>query len=554
MKNKKILILLLMTFAIIISLNLVNAICCEKTTGDEYCVSVPPENSDACAPGFRASPSSCQETTYCSTGTCVNTDQGTCTPSPRTTCNSLEGGLWVDDSPEDVPQCQVGCCLIGEQANFITETACLSRVSDLEEEIEYEFLSNIHDGNTCAALANPSERGACVNPNSAGGRECSHETREDCQESGLDFYEGFLCTAPELNTKCVDTDQTTCVNGKEEVYFKDSCGNIANIYNAEKRNDIIGYWTEMINWVDSCVIDPEDPESIKDCGNCVFRLGSTCGEYRPGEDLNPTIGDYVCRDMGCWYDNDNDQEKEYYDHDERWCADAGWIEGTPGKEELVLKCYNGVISKERCSSYRSQVCLETTTTYSNGVEDTQAACVINNFGGCYGAQTKSDCEDESRGDCNWTLANQDPALYDAVWSSTELGIPESIEDSEKGFCVPTFSPGIKFWEEESAASCYNFVPQGYTCGAEYEKGLLGDWNLVEDETCFEDTSNTGGFPKTDLNPTWQRQMKNVCLATSDCGVKTNYLNVSGYYSWKDLFVGDYVSSSLRDRNSYGGGI
>ena len=488
--------------------------------------------------------------------------------SPSTTCDPLLGGLWVDDSPEDVPQCQVGCCIIGEEANFITETSCIYKVSIIEEETEYEFLKNVQDGGMCASLANPREMGACVDSDSSGGRDCTHETRENCQNSGLDFYEGFLCSAPELNTKCGPSDTTSCMEGEEEVYFRDTCGNYANVYDVTKIDDTLGYWTEMISTANSCFTDIGDENSVSSCGNCVFRLGSTCGKYRPGEDVAPDEGNYVCRDLSCEYDNDGDGIKESYEHEERWCADAGWIDGTPGKEEIVLTCYNGQITKERCSSYRKQVCFETVyaeeeidDNYTIKEEDfTQAACVVNSYPACYGFQTKSDCEDQELVDCQWLLANKDTNLYDSLWESTELGIPENMKNSEKGFCLPAYAPGIKFWEEEAASSCNSFIPSEYVCGVEYEKGLIevgkyGDWDLVEDEvTCFkETTSKADDLPKTKLDSTWQTQMKNVCLATSDCGVKTNYLGVNGYYSWKDLFVGDYIEDSLSNYNSYGGG-
>ena len=41
------------------------------------------------------------------------------------------------------------------------------------------------------------------------------------------------------------TKETTCIEGKDEVYFKDSCGNIANIYDSSKINDK-GYWNKVI--------------------------------------------------------------------------------------------------------------------------------------------------------------------------------------------------------------------------------------------------------------------------------------------------------------------
>jgi hypothetical protein len=37
-----------------------------------------------------------------------------------------------------------------------------------------------------------------------------------------------------ITKTCGKTTNTVCVEGKDEVYFVDSCGNVANIYDASK--------------------------------------------------------------------------------------------------------------------------------------------------------------------------------------------------------------------------------------------------------------------------------------------------------------------------------
>ena len=83
-----------------------------------------------------------------------------------------------------------------------------------------------------------------------------------------EYNKGKLCTANELNTICEPTNQTTCVDGKDQVYFLDSCGNYANIYDSTKINDE-GYWEDVVTISESCGVDDEFGNSDSTtCGNC----------------------------------------------------------------------------------------------------------------------------------------------------------------------------------------------------------------------------------------------------------------------------------------------
>src|SRR3989344_4392629 len=141
----------------------------------------------------------------------------------------------------------IGCCLIGEQAAIITTREC-TLLSD-QYNLEKNFQSLDPDG-SCNTKTGLSETGACTTPASdfSDENDCSFTTKEACTGT---FYKDYLCTAETLNTNCIPSTDTTCIKDKDQIYFKDSCGNIANIYDASKINDMT-YWTTVIEPAQSC--------------------------------------------------------------------------------------------------------------------------------------------------------------------------------------------------------------------------------------------------------------------------------------------------------------
>ena len=106
--------------------------CCEKTlvesdgTGGAWCVDA---SESECDSSFSMEPTACISTSYCKSGTCVNKIDGECIENtPQRGCDE-EFGFWVEGKPEDIPQCQLGCCFVGDQAAFVTLTKCKSFAS-----------------------------------------------------------------------------------------------------------------------------------------------------------------------------------------------------------------------------------------------------------------------------------------------------------------------------------------------------------------------------------------------------------------------------------------
>lgn len=473
--------------------------CCEKTTSGAWCQNAP-ENE--CNSAFRKVPTSCEATAYCKLGTCINSQEGTCMENtPQKVCDD-NNGVWEDGEPNEIAQCGLGCCLVGDQAAYVTLTRCKRLASVYGLEIDYR--TDINNEMACIASATSEVKGACVYDEEFE-KTCKFITKRECQGMGeTEFHEGFLCSDEKLGTNCGPSEKTTCIKGKDEVYFLDTCGNLANIYDASRQSDK-SYWSKVIEYDESCGFGGGNKKSAT-CGNCNYFLGSTCKAYKRGESVKPNYGDYICKDLDCEYNGVN------YNHGETWCAGAKGIskisvretsikssgEDLPGGRYTRMVCYNGEVSIEPCADFRSEICIE-----SSIGDFSTAACRVNKWQNCLSQDEKIDCENEDRRDCSW--------------------ISDSDEISDKAIaCVPKYAPGFNFWEDGDAESLCSTADK--KCTIIYEKGLLGGKKCKENCECEDEDK-------------WEDKMNNICKAIGDCGVKKNYLGKWGYDSDK---IANYV--------------
>ena len=487
-----------MLFGILSIGNSATNVCCEKTQDGAWCQNSPESECDS---GYRSVPSSCESTSYCKLGCCYDSQEGTCTKNtPQKVCQD-NGGVWEDEALCEIPQCELGCCLIGDQAAFVTQTRC-KKLSSLYG-LETNYRTDISNELSCISTASSHEKGACVFEREFE-KTCKMTTREECNNieassgeedaSNVKFHQGYLCSAEELGTNCGPTEKTTCAEGKEEVYFLDSCGNIANVYDASKINDKT-YWkyiAETTNEISVCGQGKNNADSAT-CGNCDYYLGSTCKEYERGTDrVKPNYGDYICRDLGCEY------QGESYEHGETWCADSpGAKDGLPGSRDFRMICYNGEVSAEPCADYRQEVCIESEV---NGFRN--SGCVVNKWEACTNINEKDACEDPDR-DCKWIEGE-----------GTQIK------------CFPETPVGLSFWggdNETGDDSSQEVCDKGdYECTVKYEKGLLdSSWDCVENCHCIDDS--------------WRKEMETKCKLLGDCGSQNNYLGYKGdnKNSWEE---------------------
>jgi len=553
-------------------------VCCEETNSGLFCQDVP---ESYCESGARSFPTACSSTSFCKPGFCFDSSEGTCLGNvPQQVCNS-EGGTWTEEKPA---QCELGCCIIGDQGLFSTLTRCKKVSSFYGVETNYD--STILEESACILIASSAERGACVFEKEFE-KTCKMTTRAECtpenigvgsgevsegvdadnlglldnidevltSPGGVVFNPGLLCSAEILGTNCGQSEQTTCLDGKEEIYFVDTCGNPSNIYDASKlRND--EYWTYIKDKSESC--NPERDNVGGSCGNCNYLLGSICRNEG---------GENACVSLNCV---EEDGRKRL--HGESWCQydeDVDFAPRSLGTEQSVIDeivgqtsekfnsvisqsvsnyasgiglgkafyetsggkvgsryyrnvCINGEITVEPCADFRQEECIENIRETELG-EFSEAACRVNRWQDCTAQKTKFDCLNNNARDCKWLdgigyilmggLANGSSIEKNSI-ASFKTGVKE-IEAGRRdlGACVPEIPPGLRYWEgEEAAGIC---AQANALCPVTYEKGVLDDeWECVKNCECL---------PGGELEATRAQ----LCMALGDCGPKTNFVDDRG---------------------------
>ncbi len=490
--RKNIFISLLFSLLILFSFPVFSAeptVCCEKVNVDLYCQDIP---SSQCPATSTQSPTSCDTTSYCKPGVCFNSIKGTCLDNtPKLVCNQ-DGGIWSEDSP---PQCELGCCILGDQAAFVTQTRCKSLSANFGLTTNYD--SSIKDEIQCILTVQNQDKGACVY-DSIGIRTCKFTTRSECSSSEGkaqikgEFFKDRLCSDESLKTNCGRTENTICVPGKDEVYFVDTCGNPANIYDSSKvGNNNLNYWSEVADISEVCKAKPNDPN----CGNCNYLEGSFCRDW--SKQLNPkrpTYGTNICADLNC-----KETSAGFKRHGESWCIykDKGEKDksnNAVGSRFYKHICVNGEEILEQCAEFRQEECIEDSIETTLG-KFSQAACRVNRWQDCTAQSEKADCENLDRRDCSW-----------------KDGITLGANASIGGVCLPKNSPGLKFWESEEAKSIC--AQANDNCVVTYEKKIGGDWKCSDNCHCLKEN--------------WKKDRSLVCTALGDCGPKINWVGEEGY--------------------------
>ncbi|NCN98783.1 hypothetical protein COY00_01575 [Candidatus Pacearchaeota archaeon CG_4_10_14_0_2_um_filter_35_33] len=483
MRKEMIIFVLIIGFTLATGLSNVsaqNTICCEKTNSGAYCQNVPAEE---CDPGYRQVPTSCDATSFCQEGTCYDSTEGTCADNtPQLVCNQ-NGGVWSLESP---PQCGLGCCTLGDQAAFVTLVRCKRLSSFLGLQTDYN--QNINNELECIASVQGQEKGACVFETDFE-RDCDFTTKEECNLRGDgEFYSGTLCSAEELGTICGPTTETMCAPGKDEVYFKDTCGNPGNIYDATKVEDQ-EYWTNVKRKDESCGFGQGNANN-RDCGNCDYLEGSFCRDENSAG-TSPRYGDYICADLNCI-----DESGQERNHGESWCISddkGGNGQDRVGSRFFRYLCINGEVVSEPCADFRNEVCIEEVVETSGG-EFSQAACRVNRWQDCLAQTEEDDCLNTDRRDCYWN----DKAIF--------------ASNKGRGVCLPVTSPGLEFWNsEESQGIC---AQANVECVVTFEKGLFGGEECKDNCECIEEG--------------WIERQGEVCTAIGDCGYNVNWAGDEGY--------------------------
>ncbi len=401
--------------------------CCEKTLSGAWCL---PDAQSNCDPAFLSAPTSCDSTSYCKRGCCYDSKEGTCDQNtPQRVCAD-SGGTWSDEPSCVIPQCELGCCILGDQAALVTMARCKS-LSGFYGLIT-DFRKDITDEVQCIMTANSQDKGACVSEDpQMHALTCKFTTRGDCggidgvvgtNESGKRFYKDTLCSAEELGTVCGQSTKTMLVEGKDEIYFQDTCGNPANIYDAKKSKDK-AYWTKVYTKDESCGSGSSNANSAS-CGNCDYFLGSMAKKK-----AGATYGDYICVDLGC----------KGHKHGESWCeSDNGGV----GDRYYKQICLNNEVLVEPCADFKDEICIQNSM---NGFSE--AACVVNRWQDCVLQQEQQDCENSDKRDCKWI-----EGYYFTEGKQVQFSVKDEKNNKKitpTGLCAPKYPSGQNFWGDST---------------------------------------------------------------------------------------------------------
>ena len=565
-------------------------VCCEKTKSNAICQDTTDDN---CAPGAQMPPTSCNQTSFCRLGTCIDNNEGRCKPNtPKKACDEINA-YWNESDEEQIPQFQKVCCLLGGLATFVTKKECktLSGLYGLET----VYNDNIKNSLDCLASGVSENKGACVyNEEEDFGKTCNFLTEKECRDKkksfpnlNVEFFPDYLCSAEELNTNCAPSKKTRCNN--EKVYFVDTCGNLANIYDSTKFNDA-NYWKKIIESEDSCGAGASNKNS-KTCGNCNYDLGSICSKVKTWEPA-PSIGNYICRDLSCTYDSDGDGTNETYQHGERWCASGfktskitnksgkfpdSFKENVPGSEYYILSCVYGEVDPDLCGDgARQYVCIGDSIYPENNPDKPfrNAKCSVNIWRDCIEQSTKDDCENIEKRDCKWIPAlsrtndnrlttwkprDTDTALLIKTDESLPRGIDlrdfgdeisdiiknyilsdgktinkikysyatsDNIIDYRNGACVPMYPPGFDFTGNITKINGMNNSNE-----AEKICSLANAVCVIKKEAAalgaYKSVENSECEPGGPDGYLWYESMKNICVSLGDCGASVNYIGEEG---------------------------
>ncbi len=440
--------------------------------------------TEDCFPGRR------EDFSECRLGTCMDPVEGTCSAnSPIAVCED-SGGNWFEQEP---PECRPGCCLIGGNANYITEQACNILSDRLGQESRFEQVDNELQ---CLLMGENQEQGACVlGEVEPGLHDCKFGTKENCLSLGGEFFVNKLCTNQGLNTICQIAEQTSCFADKDEVYFVDSCGNKANIYDYSKKDEE-DYWNQIVSKNESCSLNGNQAE----CGNCDYLLGSTCGTPIEGKDEEARLGDFVCRDLSCI-----DEWKDERKNGESWCAYEGRIgvvnaDGTnkgrsvdlPGSGHYRKVCLDGEVRVEQCAEFRNEICVESR---DEDIGFSSSACVINSWQSCI-------------------EANTDKTKLDKCETNSDCFLKKvRINNFKFDVCAPKYPEGFDLHEDFGGEVGESICSLGsQVCRVVEVKGF-GGWKCKANCDCKKP-----GFAQT---------MNNLCISLGDCG---GNVNVEGQFT------------------------
>ncbi|MCH7850327.1 MAG: hypothetical protein IH845_01660 [Nanoarchaeota archaeon] len=490
--------------------------CCKTSVDNEICSVV---SRDSCEEGAEFQEGVlCEESAFCQRGCCFDESIGSFYPHViETSCKDS----WVANPTCDLPAADLGCCFLGTTSRFSTYGECKIDTENwaLSNNAAVDWDGSISEFVCAIKGAFPTE-GACI----LFDESCSIATIGDCFDSGGQFNEGYLCTAKVLNTVCEKTEETTCVAGKDGVYFVDSCGNAANIYDASKVNDQ-RYWEKIIFIDESCgYTNSNGNGGSLTCGNCDRFKGGICRDAFKDE-INPEYGDNYCKPTECIVTNEFGTIT--YETGESWCDYQGKIgegDDVVGSLHWINICNQGVVDTTNCGDYRNGICVQKNTFELGDTEVAfrGAGCATNNGDSCLALNQDEDGIEE----CEETL-------------NCYIRHIEVSEFFQFDVCVPKYPRGFNVKSERSQAAATEICGfASLECEVVRELDFFGSCGIVANKECLTDK--------------FAEEMNELCRGMGDCGADVNIAgriteNYKVYEDGERLFLrlGSVYKNSVR---------
>jgi hypothetical protein len=468
--------------------------CCEQTIAGDSCVYT---NVDNCNQDYNAEMfKRCEDTDYCGLGCCIK-DDGSCSKQTSKAACELQGFKWSPDSECNVAECQKGCCVLaGASCSYVTEQRCDVILEDYPE-LEKDFRAAGSEIE-CTAICRQTDRGCCVKDDA-----CTWTSRESCglQDGvgGEGFYKDIYCSNPNLDCECEEKDHKGCLDGSEDVYWFDSCGN---------------------------------PEEVAE--DCDFEYKSSiCSEADERHE------EAYCKSVNClttWEDptSADPRNGKMRINGESWCsydAKVGPTFDVVGSRHYRHMCINGQEIVEPCKDYREEICTSITATDAPQGEMKVAQCTPNRWKDCTTlCNTAKDAKDE---DEQKILMKQDKECCER----SDLRDCEWIGEETEGTCIPLIAPGLKFWSDDDNQQTPDADAVSECERGTYEAKAKWGRKKLDPNSKWECKNNCDVYEDEFLQTRNQ-----LCRSMGDCGAHYNYI---GKFSddgtirtWEKKPVGD----------------
>ena len=456
-------------------------VCCPRLKNNATCQEILSANTQDCATDVI--PSKCENTVQCKLGCCYDSQEGLCSANtPKDSCKTV----WKDDKACNIPECKLGCCVLGSQTSFVSKSRCDKLSGFLGLQPDFKAAVNTEIG--CIALSNSQEEGACIYK-LGNAKACRFTTKQECSKltkSG-GFYKGYLCSNPAVNVSCIKQAKTGCADGKDEVYWFDSCGNRENIYDADKDRS----WNngKVLLKSESCNSGQGNQENVN-CGNCDYFSGSMCSKAK---DKKPVYGNFICENLNCKDAPDNVGVKDRK-NGESWCAYDGFIgdgKDVVGSRNFKYYCINGKVKVEPCGDFRTGLCVQ-----SDNTDFSSAACRPNRAMECLSYNSKEENKDPDK------LKEQCEENSDCMIQNLNFG-----KGYKFSICTPKYPAGFDM-KDNSEAGEKICQQANIKCTKIMEKTFSG-WKCISGCDCDSQK--------------FTQQMNNWCTSLGDCGGKVNLL-------------------------------